>query len=166
MSPATEFHDGPMPERVMWHADRCPVAQALAIVGTRSALLVMREAFFGTTRFDDFAKRVGATDSLVGARLRELTEAGLLEHTPYQEPGQRTRREYRLTQMGRDLFPVILGLYQWGVRYALPDGQAPVELSHQDCGSTIVAEVRCVDGHSVALREIVALPILPPDGSR
>src|SRR6266568_2527399 len=86
--------------RDSWDMTRCSVARALGVVGTRSAMLIMREAFYGARRFDEFARRVGVTDAVAAERLRELVAAGLLEKRPYKEPGQRTREEYRLTTMG------------------------------------------------------------------
>src|SRR5438067_12958759 len=116
-------------------------------------MLIMREAYYGTTRFDDFADRVGITEAVAAVRLRELAEAGLLERWPYQEPGQRTRFEYRLTDRGRDLMPVVLGLFEWGAKHVLPGGRASLDLSHADCGAPVHAEVRCADGHEVRLDE-------------
>ncbi|MGW2858045.1 winged helix-turn-helix transcriptional regulator, partial [Streptomyces sp. NPDC001215] len=84
-------------ERDAWSTTNCSIARALEIVGTKSALLIMREAFFGTRRFDDFAKRVGIGEPATSARLKELTAAGLLERVPYREPGQRTRYAYQMT---------------------------------------------------------------------
>ncbi|MGH2884257.1 MAG: winged helix-turn-helix transcriptional regulator, partial [Solirubrobacteraceae bacterium] len=81
------------------------MAKALQVLSTRSALLIMREAFYGTTRFDDFAERVGISQPVAAARLRELVDEGLLEREDYREPGQRTRQRYRLTEKGADLFP-------------------------------------------------------------
>lgn len=81
----------------------------MEVVGTRSAMLILREAFFGTTRFDDLAQRVGITDAIASARLRDLTDVGLSERHPYQVPGSRTRYEYRLTRMGLDLSPSFSG---------------------------------------------------------
>src|SRR3954468_24621635 len=72
--------------------DFCPIDRAMQVVGTRSAMLIMREAAYGTTRFDDFATRVGITDAVAATRLRELVEVGLLERRPYREEGQRTRQ--------------------------------------------------------------------------
>src|ERR1700709_1199406 len=102
MTPGTAVLDGSLADRTAWSAhDRCSVGRAMDVVGTRSAMLLMREAFYGTRRFDDFATRVGITEAVAAKRLRELVDAGLLERAPYQEPGQRTRSEYRLTGMGR-----------------------------------------------------------------
>lgn len=128
------------------------------MVGTRSAMLIMREAYYGTTRFDEFADRVGITEAVAAARLRELTEAGLLRRHPYQVPGQRTRYEYRLTDKGRDLMPVVLGLFDWGAKHVSPGGRAPVQLSHANCGTPVHVAVRCADEHDVPLEELVVSP--------
>lgn len=148
---------GGLATRDRWNApERCSIDRAMRVVGTRSALLLMREAFYGTTRFDDFARRVGITETVAASRLRELVSAGLLERAPYREPGQRTRQEYRLTEMGRELAPVALALMQWGDRYLSdPDG-APLELSHIGCGEPIGVEVRCAAGHDVGTGDIAA----------
>lgn len=144
--------DGPI-DRDAWRPDNCSVARALEVVGTRSSLLMLREAFFGTRRFEDFRLRVGVTEAVAAARLRELVEDGLLARRPYREPGQRTRQEYVLTDKGRDLFPVLVALLQWGDRYlALPPGP-PIELRHTGCGAAVGVEVRCAEGHPVPLRE-------------
>jgi DNA-binding HxlR family transcriptional regulator len=138
---------GRLEPRGAWSADRCSIARAVDVLGTRSAFLILREAFYGTARFDDFAERVGITDAVAAARLRELVEEGLLEREPYQEPGQRTRHRYRLTAKGADLFPTLLALMQWGDRW-LNDGGG-VELLHRDCGAPVSVEVRCGAGHKV-----------------
>jgi DNA-binding HxlR family transcriptional regulator len=128
-------------------AERCSIAKAVEVLSTRSAFLILREAFYGTTRFDEFAERVGITDAVAAARLRELVEDGLLEREPYQEPGQRTRHRYKLTARGADLFPALVALMQWGDRW-LNDGGG-VELLHRDCGAPVGVEVRCERGHDV-----------------
>src|SRR6266581_4130424 len=131
---------GALADRSAWRANRCPIDKALHVVGTRSAMLIMREAYYGTARFDDFADRVGITEAVAAARLRELVEAGLFERRPYQEPGQRTRFEYRLTNRGRDLMPVVLGLFEWGAKHALLGGRASIELSHAGCEAPVRVE--------------------------
>lgn len=153
---------GALADRSAWRADRCPIGKALQVVGTRSAMLIMREAYYGTTRFDDFAVRVGITEAVAAARLRELTDAGLLERRPYREPGQRTRSEYRLTDKGRDLMPVVLGLFAWGAKHISPGARAPVALSHADCGAEVQVVVRCTKGHAVPLEELVVSPVGRP----
>src|SRR5947209_16484919 len=144
---------GPLDPRQGWTADRCTIAKALEVVSTRSALLIMREAFYGTTRFDDFAERVGLSEPATAARLRELVDEGLLEREDYREPGQRTRQQYRLTPKGADLLPVLVALMQWGDRW-LDERGGPVELLHHDCGETVSLSLRCAAGHEVETSEI------------
>src|SRR5919199_193783 len=108
---------GALEPRGAWTADRCTIARALDVVTTRSAFLILREAFYGTTRFDDFAQRVGLSDAATAARLRELVEQGLLRREDYREPGQRTRQRYLLTEKGADLFPALVALMQWGDKW-------------------------------------------------
>src|SRR4051812_9971938 len=145
---------GPLADRSAWRADRCPIGKALEVVGTRSAMLIMREASYGTPRFDDFAARVAISEAVAAARLRELVDAGLLERQPYREAGQRTRHEYRLTERGTDLAPVVLGLFEWGAKHVSPGGRAPVNLSHAECGAPIHVEVRCERDHPIALSDV------------
>lgn len=155
MSPGTAVLAGPLADRNAWSAHgRCSIGRAMEVIGTRSAMLLMREAFYGTRRFDDFATRVGITEAVAARRLRELVDAGLLSRSPYQEPGQRTRDEYRLTEMGRDLVPAALALMQWGDRYLADDQGAPLALRHADCGAAVAVEVRCAAGHEVPLEEV------------
>ena len=135
----------------------CSVARALEIVSTRSALLLMREAFYGVTRFDDFTARVGISEPVAAARLRELVEHGLLEREPYREAGQRTRSAYRLTDKGADLLPVVAALLQWGDRWLTDEG-GPVALTHRGCGEPVRAELCCAAGHPVAMEDVHVAP--------
>jgi DNA-binding HxlR family transcriptional regulator len=133
----------------VWARDNCSVLRAVEVLGTRSTLLLLREAFLGTTRFDDFARRVGITESVAAARLREMVDHGLLQREPYQEPGQRTRHGYRLTAKGRDLQPVILALLTWGDTYLADAAGPPLVVTHAGCGAPVRAEARCAEGHLV-----------------
>ncbi|MFF0814218.1 winged helix-turn-helix transcriptional regulator [Rhodococcus sp. NPDC003318] len=142
---------GPLADRSSWDADeRCSISRAMGIVGTRSAMLLLREAYYGTTRFDDFAHRVGITDAVASARLKELVEAGLLAKSPYREPGQRTRYEYVLTEMGRDLLPAVIALMQWGDKYLQRDG-APLQVVDDTTGAPVRVRVSTDAGDDVAL---------------
>jgi DNA-binding HxlR family transcriptional regulator len=132
-----------------WSMVNCSIARAVEIVGTRSAILVMREAFFGTRRFDDFARRAGIGEPATATRLKELTAEGLLERVPYREPGQRTRYEYQLTPKGRELLPVLFALRQWGDTWAADPAGPPLLATHHDCGATVRARLRCDAGHDV-----------------
>mgnify|MGYP002404272452 CR=1 FL=1 len=142
---------GTLDPRGGWEASGCTIAKAMDVIGTRSAVLLLREAFYGTTRFDEFAHRVGISEPVAAARLKELVEVGLLERHPYQEPGQRTRLEYQLTEMGVDLFPALAALFQWGDRWLGPAG---VEMQHDRCGGAVRAELMCDQGHHVAVGDI------------
>ena len=144
---------GPLFPRGDWKATACSMARALDVVSSRSALLILREAFYGTTRFDDFAERVGISEPVAAARLRELVDDRLLEREPYQQPGQRTRMAYRLTDKGAELLPALVALMQWGDRWLAPAG-APVVLRHRECGATVHAELRCSAGHDASAEDL------------
>jgi DNA-binding HxlR family transcriptional regulator len=150
---ATVRLTGELDPRESWTATRCTIARALEVLSTRSALLILREAFYGTTRFDDFAQRVGISEPATAARLRELVDEGLLEREDYREPGQRTRQQYQLTDKGADLFPVLVALMRWGDQW-IDDRDGPVELIHRGCGERVGVEVRCAAGHLVDTGEI------------
>ena len=153
-SSATARLTGVLDPREGWKAERCTIAQALDVLSARSALLILREAFYGTTRFDEFAERVGISEPVTAARLRDLVDQGLLEREDYREPGQRTRQQYRLTPKGAELFPVLVALMQWGDRWLDDDRGGPIELLHRGCGETVGVEVRCAAGHQVETGEI------------
>jgi DNA-binding HxlR family transcriptional regulator len=144
---------GRLEPRSGWNADRCSIAAALDVVGARSAFLILREAYYGTTRFDDFAERVGISEPVAAARLRELVDDGLLEREAYREPGQRTRQHYRLTPKGAELLPVLVALKQWGDSWLADDG-GPVELRHRDCGERVGVQLRCAADHRVEAGEL------------
>ena len=144
---------GPLADRDAWSAvGRCPIEKTMALVGTKSAMLVMREAYYGTTRFDDFARRVGVTKAAMSARLAELVEVGLLEKRPYREPGQRSRDEYVLTDAGTDFMPVVWAMFEWGRKHV--DADTRLRLTHLDCGSDATVEIRCGNGHLVPPDEL------------
>jgi DNA-binding HxlR family transcriptional regulator len=147
---------GSLDPRSGWEAERCSIARTLEVLSTRSAFLILREAFYGTTRFDDFAKRVRLSPAVTASRLKELVEHGLLEHEDYRQPGERTRRGYRLTAQGADLFPTLAALMQWGDRW-LADG-GPVDLRHRNCGEHVDVRLRCASGHDVNVEDLELAP--------
>jgi DNA-binding HxlR family transcriptional regulator len=143
---------GRLEPRSGWSADRCSIARTLEVVGTRSAFLLLREAFYGATRFDELAQRAQISEPSAAARLKELVDHGLLERVPYQEPGQRRRDGYALTEKGADLLPVLTALMQWGDRWL--DDAGYLELRHRGCGAPVQVELRCAEGHAVAGDEV------------
>jgi DNA-binding HxlR family transcriptional regulator len=144
---------GPLADRDTWSAiGKCPIENTMALLGTKSAMLIMREAYYGTTRFEDFWRRVGVTKAAASARLTELVGAGLLERRPYKEPGQRSRDEYVLTDAGMDFMPVVWAMFEWGRRHLPYSPQ--LRLAHRDCGAEATVEIRCEQGHHVPADEI------------
>jgi DNA-binding HxlR family transcriptional regulator len=144
---------GTLADRDAWSAvGKCPIENTMALLGTKSAMLIMREAYYGTTRFEDFWRRVGVTKAAASARLNELVEAGLLQRRPYKEPGQRSRDEYVLTDAGLDFMPVVWAMFEWG-RHHLPS-RSPLRLFHKDCGADAGVEIRCAKDHNVPPSEL------------
>lgn len=119
----------------------CSIAQTLEIIGEWWTPLILREAFFGVTRFDELQARLGIARNILSARLDTLVDAGVLERVVYDEA--RGRSDYRLTEMGRDLWRVLTMLRQWGDRWLAGAGNEPVSLVHTTCGSATVAELAC-----------------------
>ncbi len=144
---------GPLADRDAWSAvGECAIEKTMAVLGTKSAMLIMREAYYGTTRFDDFARRVGITKAATSARLAELVDIGLLQRRPYREPGQRGREEYVLTDAGIEFMPVVWALFEWGRRH-LP-GRDRLRLTHLGCGADAEVQIRCEQGHLVPPEEL------------
>ena len=118
----------------------CSVARTLEIVGEKWALLAVREVFLGNCRFDEMVRRTGAPRDTLAARLRSLVGAEILERRQYSE--HPARHEYRLTEAGRELYPVILTLMRWGDKHLADDAGPPLVLEHA-CGHRLVAKVVC-----------------------
>jgi DNA-binding HxlR family transcriptional regulator len=135
------------PDRFRYSAENCSIGRTLDVVGEKWTLLVMREAFYGLRRFDEFHRVLGCARNLLSERLKTLVAEGILSQHPYQEPGRRARFEYRLTDKGLDLFPALLALMQWGDRWAADPAGPAVEVHHRDCGQPVHVELRCGDGH-------------------
>jgi DNA-binding HxlR family transcriptional regulator len=134
----------------------CSVAQCLEIVGEWWSLLIVRDAFLGVTRFDDFQRRLGISRNVLHQRLDHLVDAGVLEKVPYSTKPPRS--EYRLTSRGKDLWPVLTAMRQWGDRHAAPDGP-PVEVVHVACGSSAPTEMVCSScGERVNARDVSVVP--------
>ena len=133
----------------------CSVARALSVVGERWTLLVLREAFLRTRRFEDFQAHLGVTRHLLADRLRRLVEHGILERVRYQE--KPARYEYRLTEKGRDLYPVIVALLRWGDRWMTGEAGPPLMLVHKACGHRMHPTLVCPDcGEPIGARDVAA----------
>jgi DNA-binding HxlR family transcriptional regulator len=137
----------------------CAIGAAVGIIGERPTFLVLREVFNGVRRFDDMQRRTGIPRQVLSQRLGRLVDEGLLRRMPYQESGQRSRDEYRLTDKGLDLYPVLVSLLQWGDRYAVGPAGPPVELRHRDCGEPVHMQLCCAAGHVLdSAREVTPVP--------
>src|ERR1700704_6282589 len=144
---------GRLADRDSWSAvGECPIEKTMALLGTKSAMLIMREAYYGTTRFEDFWRRVGVTKAAASARLTELVDAGLLARRAYKETGQPSRDEYVLPDAGLDFMPVVWAMFEWGQRH-LPR-PTPLRLAHADCGAEATVTIRCAEGHGVPANEL------------
>jgi DNA-binding HxlR family transcriptional regulator len=142
-------------ERKSFSDMHCSVAQCLEVVGEWWSLLIVRDAFLGVTRFDEFRERLGISRNVLNQRLASLVEHGVLVKVPYSE--HPPRYDYRLTDKGRDLWPVITTMRQWGDKYAAPAGP-PLELVHKACGEIATAELTCAGcGEPMGPRSVRAM---------
>jgi DNA-binding HxlR family transcriptional regulator len=143
-------------ERKSFSSMDCSVAQCLEVVGEWWSLLILRDAFLGVRRFDDLQRHLGISRNVLQQRLERLVGAGVLERVPYST--RPPRSEYRLTDKGRDLWPVLVAMRQWGDRHAAPSGP-PVELVHKGCGATTTAELVCAAcGERIGARDVSVVP--------
>ncbi|OIJ64347.1 winged helix-turn-helix transcriptional regulator [Streptomyces mangrovisoli] len=119
----------------------CSVARSMDLLGDRWTPLVLREAFYGIRRFDEFQQQLGIARNTLAERLGRLVEGGLLEKRVYET--QPLRHEYVLTESGRDFYPVILAISAWGDRWLAGEAGVPVAARHEPCGHDAQAEVVC-----------------------
>ncbi|WP_049456136.1 winged helix-turn-helix transcriptional regulator [Stenotrophomonas maltophilia] len=118
------------------HADSpCPVARSADLLGDRWALLVIRDAFDGVSRFGDFQRSLGAARNILSDRLRRLVEAGILQLQPASDGS--AYQQYVLTAAGLELFPLLVALRQWGERHRFGAGEAHSSLIQRDNGSAV-----------------------------
>jgi DNA-binding HxlR family transcriptional regulator len=134
---------------------QCSVARALAVFGDRWTLLILRDCFGGIRRFDDFLQKLNVSRTILTDRLNKLVEHGVLEKVPYQT--RPTRFDYRLTQKGHDLYPVIATIVHWGDSYYAEPGREPILLVHKGCGKVTQARVVCSEcGETLTARTVRA----------
>src|SRR3954447_9939485 len=120
-------------ERTNYQASNCSIARSLQIVGEKWTLLIIRESFYGATRFEQFHGVLECPRNLLSGRLTRLVEEGILERSEYREPGSRARMEYHLTEKGFELATILLALQQWGDRYEADPAGPPVIVRHAGC---------------------------------
>src|SRR3954453_6635591 len=122
------------------------MAQVLALVGERWALLVVREVALGLRRFNELEAATGAPRTVLSARRRRLTAAGILATGPYRLPGSRERTEYVLTDAGADLLPLLAAMSDWGERHLSAGATQDVVYRHGGCGGRVTARLVCECG--------------------
>lgn len=134
---------------------RCPVARSMEVLGERWAILVLREAFYGTTRFDDFERNLGIAPNILSARLSKLVAHGLLARRPVAGG----RHEYVLTEKSRDFFSVYVALKRWGDRW-MGDAEGPLVLLEEiESGRPVMAPpLLRADGQPLAPEDVRVLP--------
>jgi DNA-binding HxlR family transcriptional regulator len=140
--------------RLADHADDpCNVARPIALLGDGWTLLVLRQAFLGTRRFEDFQGALGVSRSVLAERLRKLVDAGILRREPYRD-AIRTRDRYRLTAKGHDLYPVLMAFRTWYDKHEGPEGPL-VRYRHRDCGGLTEVVHRCAEcGEEITARDV------------
>jgi DNA-binding HxlR family transcriptional regulator len=139
---------------------RCSIARPAALLGDRWTLVILRQAFNGIKRFEDFQETLGISRSLLSERLGRLVDAGVLRREAYKD-SVRTRDRYRLTEMGLDLYPVLMALREWGDRY-LADDFPPADIRHRGCGGEPTIELRCSKcGDEIGARDAEVLSPVP-----
>jgi DNA-binding HxlR family transcriptional regulator len=138
-----------------YSSQTCSIAGALEVVGERWSLLIVRNVFLGLRRFDQIQANLGIARNVLQTRLERLVEQGVLERVPYQQ--RPPRHEYRLTEKGLDLWPIVVSLMQWGDRYTPPAGGPAVLLEHRGCGGRVDEHRICERcGEPIGPRDAVA----------
>jgi len=135
----------------------CSVANTLDLIGEGWTILILREAFFGSRRFEDFQKHLGIARNILTTRLHKLCDNGILERTPIKEGAK--RHEYKLTSMGRDLYPIMIALTQWGDRWLQDSKGAPVKFIERTTGEEIAdVAILSKDGRKIKARDLALIP--------
>jgi DNA-binding HxlR family transcriptional regulator len=135
----------------------CSVARTLSIVGERWTMLILRDAFLGHRRFDEFQRGTGVARNILSSRLRELVANEILERTKGE--GESARVEYRLTRKGADLYPVLVAMLKWGDTWLADESGPPLALIHRPCGARTAPRMVCSEcGAKLAARDVIAVP--------
>jgi DNA-binding HxlR family transcriptional regulator len=130
-------------------SETCSVARTLALIGDRWSLLILRDAFNGVRRYAAFRDHLGIPPTVLSSRLARMVDAGIMVRERYQEPGQRGRWEYRLTERGNDLRPVLIALLAYGDKHLSGADGSPLLLTHRGCDAQVGTALVCEHGHRV-----------------
>lgn len=134
----------------------CSITRPLTVLGDRWTFVIVKQAFAGVRRFEDFQASLGISRGRLADRLDRLVEQGILVREPYKDG--RVRHEYRLTDKGHELYPILMAIRDWGDRHMAPDGP-PVHYRHRDCGGEAHVHLSCeACGEEISAREVVPEP--------
>ena len=135
----------------------CSIARSAAVIGDRWTLMILRDAFLGVRRFEDFERRLGISRSIVAERLKRLTAEGVLRKEPYSD--RPPRHEYRLTEKGLALHPVVMAIVHWGDVYYAGEAGPPLLHRHRACGHDFAPVQTCsACGEALAARDVEVRP--------
>lgn len=149
--------EGGLEDRSRWTVQNCSIAMTMETLVTRSSMVILREALYGTTRFEDFVRRTRCTEANVASRLKQLTGLELFEKRPYREPGSRTRHEYVLTPKGADLMPVVLALMQWGNTYLQDEDGGPLSIVERGTGEPVRIGPHTDSGRNLGVEDLAII---------
>jgi DNA-binding HxlR family transcriptional regulator len=137
----------------------CSVARSLSVLGDRWTLLIIRSAFLRVRRFADFQTQLAIPKHVLSVRLSRLVSDGVLQKVQYQDAP--ARYEYKLTEKGKDLYPVILTLTTWGDKWLDAGKGAPILYQHKQCGHTFTPVLACSEcGEQISARDVI--PVAGP----
>ena len=143
--------------RTRFEAMKCSVARTLDAVGEWWTMLIVRDAFLGVRRFEDFQRRLGIARNVLSSRLQTLCEHGIRERCQYQD--RPPRHEYCLTDKGKDLYPVVVSLMSWGDKWTAGESGPPLLLVHERCGHETSPTLTCSHcGEAIGARDMTAVP--------
>lgn len=144
-----------------WSDNVCPIARTMSVLGQRWAILIIREAMLGRSRFSEFREQLGIAPDVLSSRLSELVDAGILEVVDYREPGDRTRSRYLLTPAGHDLMPVLAAVGQWGHRHMARERSSGYRFVEAETGEMVGLAFRRRDGGKVPAADVVLVELAP-----
>jgi len=146
-----------MVKRTSFAGDSCPIARSLEAIGDWWSLLIIREAFFGLSRFSEFQAKLGLAKNILSARLHALVGHGILETAPASDGSAYS--EYVLTPKGRGLFPILVALRQWSEEYDEKPHEIATILVDRDKGRPVrKLELRAADGRLLGQGDTMLKP--------
>lgn len=148
------YFEDALRDRTAWRiGDGCSMTRVLDLLSAKTSFQVIRELFFGTSRFDDFVDRTDSSAPAVSRALKQVEAAGIVDRVAYREPGSRVRDEYRLTAAGEDLLPVFMALVQWGDKH-LQGGHPRLTFVDSDTGHEVGVRVDAADAPALRSADI------------